>query len=154
MAKERNVEGILNGLANLVEKLGDLADKGEKLKRTAGEFDVGRHGRGLYEVNIKTGLGEGHAAAAKPAPRSAPVHETREPLTDVFDEGAQILIVAEMPGIGVDDVRVAIRDDLLEFEAEHGPKRYRKELLLPAACAGTADIRCNNGIVEIRCTKR
>ena len=39
-----SIEGLFGGLANLVEKLGDLAEKGEQLKRE-GNFDVQGEGK-------------------------------------------------------------------------------------------------------------
>lgn len=57
--REGSVEGILGGLANLVEKLGELAEKGEQLKRS-GNFDVesgGKNFKGVYGFTVRTGLG-------------------------------------------------------------------------------------------------
>ena len=53
-----NLGGILGGLGGLIEKLGELAEAGEKLSKS-GEFkDAGGKLRGVYGINIKTGLGE------------------------------------------------------------------------------------------------
>ena len=62
------------------------------------------------------------------------------------------LIVAEMPGISEADVDLDINDDLLIISAANGPKKYRKELLLPRAYTREQmAVSCNNGVLEIRC---
>ena len=105
---EGGFDGILKGLGDLVEKLSDLAEKGEQFSRT-GEFQLGDEGKGLKGVfgfSVKTGLG-GKEVKVEPfgniskdkATGKSMVHELREPLVDVFEEEDHVLIVAEMPGI-------------------------------------------------------
>ncbi|MEN8220960.1 MAG: Hsp20/alpha crystallin family protein [Pseudomonadota bacterium] len=150
----------------MVEKLGELADKGEELKRT-GEFDwqhEGKNAKGIYGVSVKVGLGEQGDKDVKVEPfgnirqnettGEAVVQEVREPITDVFEEDDHILVVAEMPGISANDVQIESKDDVLTFTAEHGDKKYHKELLLPRNCPkDKIQIACNNGVLEIRCPK-
>jgi HSP20 family protein len=74
-----------------------------------------------------------------------------EPPVDIFEESDHVLVVAEMPGVGADDVHVELKEDILTIAAERGSKRYRKEVLLPSAFAAEAMTRtCRNGIVEIK----
>lgn len=163
--REGSVEGILGGLANLVEKLGELAEKGEQLKRS-GNFDVesgGKNFKGVYGFTVRTGLG-GERDEVKVEPFGnikrdeqtghAVVQERREPVIDLFDEPDQVILVAEMPGIAAAQVQVEIHDDILTLHAGEGERSYYKEVVLPAPCATTpASITCNNGVVEIRCAK-
>lgn len=156
--------GILGGLTGLMEKLQELSEKGEELSKTV-EFNrsnaEGREVRAVYGFTIKTGIG-------KDGPRVEPfgnvrrddksgnavVHEVREPVVDLFEEDDHVLVVAEMPGVTAEDVRLEMADDLLTLSAERGDKKYRKEILLPASFASDRmQISCNNGIVEIRCQK-
>ena len=54
-----NVEGILRGLGDLVEKLGELAEKGEEMKQS-GVFDIntgGKDAKAVYGFSVKMGLG-------------------------------------------------------------------------------------------------
>jgi HSP20 family protein len=166
MTSKSGIEGIFGGLTNLVEKLGELAEKGEELKRT-GEFDwqhEGKSAKGIYGVSVKVGLGEQGDKAVKVEPfgnirknettGEAVVQEVREPITDVFEEDDHILVVAEMPGISANEVQIESKDDVLTFTAEHGDKKYHKELLLPRSCPkDKMQITCNNGVLEIRCPK-
>ncbi len=152
--------GVFKGLADLIEKLGDLAEKGEKLKKST-EFhhqDV----KGVYGFSVKVGLGDKGGKEVKVEPfgnvrrdeksGETIVQEIREPVVDVFEEKDHTLVVAEMPGISVKDVKLTVRDDLLTIYAEKRDKKYRKEILLPRAYPQEKmKVSCNNGILEIKC---
>lgn len=154
--------GLLKGLGDLVEKLGELAEKGEGLSRT-GEVDLGDKGKGVkgfYGFSVKMGLGDqemkvepfGNIRKDESSGESV-IHEVREPMVDVFEEADHVLVVAEMPGISAEDVRLEVRDDLLSIQAESGDKKYQKEVLLPRAYSrDQMQVSCNNGILEIKCT--
>lgn len=154
-------EGILSGFTELVEKLGDLAEKGEELRRT-GEFTLGgkpKEIKGVYGFSVKVGLG-GEGVKVEPfgnirrdeATGQSVVQEIREPMVDLFEEADHVLLLAEMPGIAAEDVRLEVKDDLLTISAEKGDRKYRKEVLLPRPCAREKmTISCNNGVVEIKC---
>jgi HSP20 family protein len=160
--KEGGFGGIFKGLADLVEKLGDLAEKGEKLKRS-GEFQP-KDLKGVYGFSVKVGLGEKGGKEVKVEPfgnvrrdeksGETVVQEVREPVVDVFEEKDHTLVVAEMPGISAKDVRLEVKDDLLTIFAEKQDKRYRKEILLPRSYPREKmKVSCNNGILEIKCVR-
>jgi len=149
--------GILTGLADLVEKLVELAEKGKEVSKT-GEIS-GKAVRGIYGFNVKVGLG-GEQLRVEPfgnirrdeTSGQTVVQEIREPIVDVFEEEDFTLVLAEMPGIGLEDVRLEIQDDLLTIYAERGDKKYRKEVLLPRSYSREKMVvSCNNGILEIKC---
>jgi len=158
-------ERILNGLTDLADKLGELSEKGETLSKT-GEFsipDKGKGIRGVYGFSLKTGLGDqkdrikvepfGNIRKDRETGQTV-VQEIREPLVDVFEEEDCTLLVAEMPGISTKDIRLDVRDDVVEIFAEKEDKKYRKEILLKhSSPKGKIKMTCNNGIVEIRCPK-
>lgn len=162
---ERGVEaglgGILRGLGGLVEKLAELAEAGGELSRSGeiGGSGAGKALKGIYGFTVKVGLGgEGVTVAPFGNIRRdeesgrAVVEEVREPAVDVFEEPDHTLIVAEMPGIGAEDVRLEVEEDVLTISAEKGNTRYRKEVLLPGRVRReTMKVSCANGIVEIRC---
>jgi HSP20 family protein len=158
---ELGLGGILKGLGDLVEKLGDMAKTGEQLSRTGEIHGAGKELKGIYGFTIKTGLGDdrpvvepfGNIRQDRESGHTV-VQEVREPVVDVFDEENHVLVVAEMPGVGKEDVHITVEDDLLTFSAERGDKKYRKEVLLPASCAKEKiEVACNNGVVEIKCKK-
>jgi HSP20 family protein len=154
--------GVFRGLADLIEKLGDLAEKGEHLKKS-GEFhhqDV----KGVYGFSVKMGLGEKGDQELKVEPfgnlrrdrqsGETEVQEIREPVVDLFEEKDHTLVVAEMPGISVKDVHLEVKEDLLTIYAEKKDKKYRKEILLPRSYSlEKMKVSCNNGILEIKCVK-
>ncbi len=156
-------EGILKGFTDLVEKLGELAEKGEQLSRTGEIHGKGKEKdlKGVYGFSVKVGLG-GEGVKVEPfgnihkdeTTGKSVVHEVREPIVDIFEEEDYTVVVAEMPGISVEDVRLDVKDDLLTIYAEKGDKKYRKEVLLPRSYPREKMlVSCNNGILEIKCTK-
>jgi HSP20 family protein len=160
-----SVEGFLGGLANLVDKLGELAEKGEQLKRE-GNFDIkseGKDFKGVYGFTVRSGIGRdrdevkvepfGNIKRDK-ATGHAVVQEVREPVIDVFDEPEQVILVAEMPGVAAEEVHTELTDDILTLRAGKGERSYYKEVVLPAPCDGSAlSVTCNNGVIEIHCPK-
>ena len=117
--------------------------------------------KGIYGFTIKSGWADdgpriepfGNIRKDRESGRSV-VQEVREPVVDLFEEEDHVSIVAEMPGISVEDVQIAVEDDLLTITAVHGEKKYRKEVLLPASYAREKmQVTCNQGVVEIKCVK-
>jgi HSP20 family protein len=160
---EGGLGGILRGLGSLVEKLGELAETGREFSKTGEirETSSGKDIRGIYGFTVKVGMG-GEGAKVEPfgnirrdeeSGRSV-VQEVREPAVDVFEEQDHTLVVVEMPGIGAEDVRLEVKDDLLTITAEKGEKKYRKEVLLPGSFPREKmQVSCANGVLEIRCVK-
>jgi HSP20 family protein len=149
--------GILKGLGDLVEKLHDLEERGE-VSKTGNIHGPADEIRGIYGFTVKVGLGD-------QGPRIEPfgnirrdatsgkteVQEVREPMVDVFDEDNHLLVLAELPGISREDVKIEIEDDVLTIVAEHGEKKYRKEVLLPRVVSKEKmQVSCNNGVLEIK----
>jgi HSP20 family protein len=158
---ELGLGGILKGFGDLVEKLGDLAETGEQLSRTGEIHGAGKEVKGIYGFTVKVGLGDdrprvepfGNIRQDRKSGHTV-VQEVREPVVDVFEEEDHVLVVAEMPGVSVEDVRITVEDDLLTISAERGDKKYRKEVLLPASFAREkAQVACHNGVVEIKCMR-
>jgi HSP20 family protein len=161
MKKKTSVEGIISGLGDLVEKLGALAEKGEEMKRS-GLFETSAEQgniRGVYGVSVKMGLGD------KEEPRvetfgnmqrddltgKTRVHAIAEPLVDVIEEDDHLLVLAEMPGVADEDIRLHLEGDVLTLDAGKGSKKYHKEILLPRSFTSDQLTRsCNNGILELK----
>ena len=151
--------GVLKGLGDLVEKLNELAETGQDLSKT-GEIREGEHLKGVYGFTVKVGLGGtpriepfGNIGKDLKSGRTV-VQEVCEPVVDIFEEEDHVLVLAEMPGISLDDVRVDVKDDVLTIAAEKKGKKYRKEILLPRTCVRDKMlISCNNGVLEIKCLR-
>ena len=58
--RKGSLEGMLKGFTDILEKLGELAEKGEQLSRTEKiHFKNGEKGlKGVYGFSIKVGLGD------------------------------------------------------------------------------------------------
>ncbi len=150
--------GFVKGLSDLIEKLGELAETGREMRRE-GVLGQDDKLKGVYGFRMKVGLG-GDAVDIEPfgnvkldkKSRHAVVHEVREPLFDVIEEKDRILVIAEMPGITTDDISVSVDGDVMNIEASHRDRKYRKEILLPKPVVRSGiKVACNNGIVEISC---
>jgi HSP20 family protein len=162
----KGLSGLLSGVNDLLEKLEKLAEAGGEISRSgtfpAGKDEQGGKGpRGVYGFSVKTGLGGkdfkvepfGNVRRDRATGRSV-VEEVREPLVDVFDEGDRLLIVAEMPGIEPEDVRVDLSGRTLTLSAEHGEHQYRKPIEVPPGLRqDRLSVSCKNGIIEISAAK-
>ena len=153
--------GVFSGLSELMEKLNKLAESGEELRHTGEIGGTGKGTKGIYGFTVKVGLGDqgprvepfGNIRQDKKT-GEAVVQEIREPVVDLFEEKDCLLIVAEMPGIGVKDVQLEVKDDVLTISAAKGEKKYRKEVLLPGSYPREKmRLTCNNGVLEIKCGK-
>ncbi len=83
-----------------------------------------------------------------------PVQEIREPLIDILEEAGFTMILAELPGITRQDIKLSLKGDLLTISAGRDQRRYYKEVLLPGPHARRRlKFSCNNGILEIRAFK-
>jgi HSP20 family protein len=154
--------GLLGRLGTVVENLGRLAEAGEELSRSGEITGLDSSGkvRGVYGFSVKTGLGEQGQREFKVEPfgnirrqpsGQAVVDELREPMVDVHEEDDGVWVLAEIPGVSKKDVQVELSGDRLSVFAQHGPTRYRKEVVLPQPFP-PEKMRwtCKNGILSIR----
>lgn len=165
-AKPAGSGGFWEGLGNLIEQLGELVEQAEEAGgevRRTGEFGggAGKGLRGVYGFSVKVGMGDqgarvepfGNIRTDEESGRVV-VRETREPMVDLFDEQDHVLVVAEVPGITDEDVRVELHGDVLTLNAERGDKKYGKELVLPSSFPPDAmRVTCRNGVLEVRLEK-
>jgi HSP20 family protein len=152
--------GLFKGLGDFIDLLGEMIETGEEEVTRSGEFRVkglGEKGRGVYGFSVRTGIGGipqverfGNIRATEEGPVVA---EVREPLVDLFDEEQEIVVVAELPGVAEEEIRIEVQDDILSLETT-GERKYAKEILLSEAVdAATLRETYRNGILELRLTK-
>jgi HSP20 family protein len=154
--------GLFNGINELVEQIGqqigELAKKSQELHK-GGELDnLGEVIRGVYGVTVRNLGGDPFNITVEPfgnvkkdARTGKPtVQEVIEPPVDVFEEPDHFLVLAELPGIGPEDVKLTLSGDTLEIAAERGPKKYRKSVRLPSVPrAAEMSHTCRNGVLEV-----
>jgi len=163
---EPSGSGILSGMGGLIEQLGKLLEQAEQaggVVTKSGEFKVGSgsQAKGIYGFSIKSALGNNEAKVEpfgnirkNAEGKLIEVQEIREPLIDVFDESGRLLIIAEVPGLEEENVRIEIHDDILVIATLNGEPNYGKEVLLPSSFSSDKlSFSCRNGILKIELTK-
>ena len=109
---------------------------------------IGKEGGSTFKVEPFGTVGKSNETGR------SEVSEVREPLVDVYDEDDHVLVVAELPGVSREELKVELADDILTLSAEKGDRRYRKEVLLPAAVdQKKMTVNCHDGMAEIRIGK-
>ncbi len=150
---------MFKGIEKLVDLAGKLEEKGGIRKEGKINFDHIKKGmKGIYGFNINTVAGGEPKVETfgniKKTPEGPKVDEEREPMTDIFDEKDEIIVIAEMPGIEENDLKIDLKEDMLEISAVSTSRTYRKELLLPAkVLKSNLTHKFKNGILEIRMKK-
>lgn len=155
------VGGLFKGLGAFVDLLTDMIETGTQEHARGGSFRIkglGEDAQGVWGFNVRVGLGGTPQVRSfgniRPSEAGPEVMEVREPLVDVFEEQDEVVLVAELPGAAEGDIGIEVDDDVLTVETR-GEHRYAKEVLLPAA-VDPASLRrtFNNGLLEIRFTKK
>ncbi|MUN29211.1 archaeal heat shock protein Hsp20 [Sulfuracidifex metallicus] len=143
-----------------------MAEMDEEFRRLEREFmrgiskESGDNGPYIYGVKISVGpdgtpkieeFGNVKKMQGKPI-----VSDQIEPLVDVLEKGDDIKVVAEVPGISKDDVKLKIvGQKLVLFTSDSAPKKYYAEVELPSEVdENSAKASYKNGIVEITLKKK
>jgi len=152
--------GLFKGIEKLVDLAADLKEAGGEIKKE-GEIDLShlKEGmKGVFGFSIKTAVGGRPIVEPfgniKKTPKGPKVEEEREPITDVFDEKEEVRVYAEMPGVNEVDIKLGLKEDILDISAQSGDRKYHKEVLLPTKVkAETISSSYTNGILEVRMKK-
>ena len=151
--------GIFKGIENIIDLADKLKEAGGEINKE-GEFDLShlkKGMKGVFGVSIKTA---GGVPVVEPfgnirrTPAGPSVEEEREPITDLFDEKEEVIIIAELPGVGEKDIKLDLKGDILEISAQRGERKFHKEVLIPAEVkAETMSSSYKTGILEVRIKK-
>jgi len=77
-----------------------------------------------------------------------------EPLVDVVDEKDEIIVVAEVPGVERDEIKVRIKGTSLTIHADNPNRPYHKVIELPSKVSKEgAKSAIRNGVLEVRLKK-
>jgi HSP20 family protein len=152
--------GLLKGIEKLVDLAADLEDKGGEINKE-GEIDLGhlkKGMKGVFGFSVKTAVGGKPVVESfgniKKTPQGPKIEEEREPITDVFDEKEEVVVMAEMPGISEEGISVDLKGDILAIKAVNGHRSYYKEVLLPSPVRpDTLTSNYKNGVLEVRIKK-
>lgn len=79
----------------------------------------------------------------------------REPLIQVDTTAKEIKIIAEMPGVSKEKIKIDAYDKYVEIKSEDPNRKYHKTIEVPEDIdIDSGKSRYNNGIVEIRFKKK
>ena len=119
--------------------------------------------RGRPGRSASTGTGEGQPPGKGGRrgkyrqPRPPKVHispETPAQLpVDVFDEGSQIVVLAEAPGLEARDITVSLEGTVLLIAIEAAHRRGIQRIELPCEVVGQPEMSLANGILSIQVRK-
>lgn len=160
---------FIDGFANILGKLSELADKGETLRRE-GHFESsnGKDIRGSYGFSIQMGADgkqssntpavRPHKAKAAPSTSSTSTSSSRQAESivrtahfDLFEEGDNLTIIVEMPGVPADQVRLDFHERSLRIEGRSVRLKFEADVALPRLCNPEGvSVSANNGLIEVR----
>jgi HSP20 family protein len=74
-----------------------------------------------------------------------------EPLVDVVEQNDEIIVVAEVPGVERDEIKVRIKGTTLTIHSENPERPYHKVIELPSKVKKEeAKSAIRNGVLEVR----
>lgn len=83
------------------------------------------------------------------------ISEEREPLVDVFEDDRNVVVVAELPGVDRDKIKVRALERKLVIQATDKNRKYYKEVSLPKPVKPeTAKATYKNGVLEVKIEKK
>ena len=102
-------------------------------------------------------LGKGGRRGKYRQPRPPKVHispETPAQLpVDVFDEGSKIVVLAETPGLNMEDINVVLEGTVLVISVEAPHRKGVQRIELPCEVVGRPEMSMANGILSIQIRK-
>ena len=147
--------GLFKGLGNLIDLADKLREEGAEKRGEIGGLPKGA--RGVYGFNIRTLAGKPVIESfgnIRETAKGPIVEEVREPMIDVFDEEDRILVIAELPGVSENEIKIEVAGDILNLTASDKDRKYAKEILLSGKVKPeSAKTSYNNGILEITLEK-
>lgn len=77
-----------------------------------------------------------------------------EPIVDVFEEGQNIRVMAELPGMSENDIKLDMENNTLIIRAANSTRKYCKRVELPKPVKKeTIKSSCKNGVLEVKLEK-
>ncbi len=176
--EEGPAEGILKGIGGIIPGLGGLLKGLEKspafkerlkkideeverkfketpLKRTEErKFKI----RGKFEARHLAPDKPPHqyiGGGGKPSTmrREAPPPMPQERPVDIFDEKDHLKIIAEIPGVDENDIKVNLQGAKLTISVDIPGRKYHQEAKLPCTPEGDLKKSYKNGVLEIKIIK-
>jgi HSP20 family protein len=143
--------GLFKGIGNIIDLASKLSEEGVERK---GEIKgLPKGAKGVYGFSVRTLAGKPVIESfgnIKETAKGPVVEEVREPIVDIFDEEDHILVIAELPGVSEDEIKVEVAGDILNLTASDKDRKYAKEILLPSKVkSDSMKTSYKNGILEV-----
>ena len=159
--------GFLDGVSNLISKFGDLAERGETLRKSMGDTESAAkpiRTSGGFTVRFGGLKGDDGESASvrpmntRPAAKSESKSEAKPVVpkertanVELFEEEDHLLLLAEMPGVASTDVSLNFEDKTLFLQGTSPTAQFKAQIDLPKVFTSEqVAINANNGVVEIR----
>lgn len=156
----KGIEKLIDLAVNFIEPVREIKKQGDIDLSHLFAKDASRKGmKGIYGLSIWSDVGGKPVIDTfgniQKTPEGLVVKEDREPLTEVFDEENEIIIIAEIPGVNNEGIVVNLKGDMLEISAAGKNRRYYKNILLPVKVKPkTLTYSYKNGILESKIKKK
>ncbi len=155
MPSKKKTNNIFDYFDDMIRQMEEEFEELEKeFFREAGKGEVKTFGPYVYGFSMTIGpdgkpiieeFGNVKRLGSKPV-----LSEEREPLVDVIEKGDEIRVVAEVPGVDKNNIKVNLNGKTLVLSAQEGDKKYYKEVELPAEVdENSAKATYKNGVLEI-----
>lgn len=149
------LNALFGELRAFVETLQSAGEEGASVERVLqfGSSDDGT--AGVMGVRVETGLGDATGTVRETVASAQPETEeeastVRRPPVDIYEEDHRVRVVAEMPGVGKEDLDLTVEENALVLSAETGRRRYWRAVSLPGpVTTGEYSVRTENGLVEL-----
>jgi HSP20 family molecular chaperone IbpA len=75
---------------------------------------------------------------------------TREPRVEVHEGDDEVRVLAELPGISEDQVRLDVEEGALRISASDGARNFVGRASLPPVVPDSLSVSCRHGVLEVR----
>ena len=104
--------------------------------------------------NVRPAKSRAQLRRTKPEEQIEPLIEEREPLIDVTSGEKVIQVVAEIPGVDKNDIKLNATEDMLVISVDAERRKYYKEIELPEKVnSKSAKASYRNGVLEVTLEK-
>jgi HSP20 family protein len=159
---EGPVDGVLHGLDEIMPGFGELVkglENSEPFRQRLKAANIESE-RLMGKAPPLTRAGETRRSIIPPRTNmkasrttlepesSVPAHQ-RDMITEIFDEGENLIIIAELPGAVEKDIEIDIQGNRLGLLARNQDRQYQKNITLPCAVKEKPSYSYKNGILKI-----
>lgn len=135
--------GIPSGMPRRIPGSGDVAAAADRLRDVAKRLDP-----------INERLDEVREEIVDRLVAAGAVDGVRELSIEVFDEGDEVVAIAELPGFTESEIALTLDDHELTIDGVKPGRHFSGSVSLPADVSAGWVVTTRNGVVEVRFRKR